>query len=251
MSSKSKLDFVLHLGDNGLILAQRLGEWCGHGPVLEQDIALTNIALDVLGQARYFYQYAAEIDGKGKSEDDYAYFRNEREFKNFLLLEQPNMDWAYTLTRQFYYDTYCELLFSHLMNGKDVQLAAIASKAIKEIQYHVKFSSEWMIRMGDGTEESHNRVLNAVNALWEFTGEFFEPASYESFLIEEGTLVNLTHLKEEWMNKVGEVLSEATLEVPKADWFQSGGKQGIHSEYLGLILTDLQYLQRTYPGLNW
>lgn len=247
----SKTEYILHLADNGLILAQRLGEWCGHGPVLEQDIALTNIALDVLGQARYFYQYAAEVDGQGKSEDDYAYLRGEREFKNFLLLEQPNGDWAHTIMRQFFYDNFMQLVYTKLLLSTDKQIAAIASKAIKEVNYHLKFSSEWVIRMGDGTEESHERVQNAANTLWEFTGELFVPTDYDNEMASQGIAPDVTSLKNEWENRVNEIFAEATLQVPQATWFQSGGKTGVHSENLGLLLTDLQYLQRTYPGASW
>lgn len=247
----SKTEYILHLADNGLILAQRLGEWCGHGPVLEQDIALTNIALDVLGQARYFYQYAAEVDGQGKSEDDYAYLRGEREFKNFLLLEQPNGDWAHTIVRQFFYDNFMQLVYTKLLSSTDKQIAAIASKAIKEVNYHLKFSSEWVIRMGDGTEESHERVQNAANTLWEFTGEFFVPTDYDNEMASQGIAPDVTSLKNEWENRVNEIFAEATLQVPQATWFQSGGKTGVHSENLGLLLTDLQYLQRAYPGASW
>jgi ring-1,2-phenylacetyl-CoA epoxidase subunit PaaC len=228
-----------------------LGEWCGHGPVLEQDIALTNIALDVLGQARYFYQYAAEVDGQGKSEDDYAYLRGEREFKNFLLLEQPNGDWAHTIMRQFFYDNFMQLVYTKLLLSTDKQIAAIASKAIKEVNYHLKFSSEWVIRMGDGTEESHERVQNAANTLWEFTGELFVPTDYDNEMASQGIAPDVTSLKNEWENRVNEIFAEATLQVPQAIWFQSGGKTGVHSENLGLLLTDLQYLQRTYPGASW
>lgn len=247
----AKTEYILHLADNGLILAQRLGEWCGHGPVLEQDIALTNIALDVLGQARYFYQYAAEVDGQGKSEDDYAYLRGEREFKNFLLLEQPNGDWAHTIVRQFFYDNFMQLVYTKLLSSTDKQIAAIASKAIKEVNYHLKFSSEWVIRMGDGTEESHERVQNAANTLWEFTGEFFVPTDYDNEMASQGIAPDVTSLKNEWENRVNEIFVEATLQVPQATWFQSGGKTGVHSENLGLLLTDLQYLQRAYPGASW
>lgn len=247
----SKKEYILHLADNGLILAQRMGEWCGHGPVLEQDIALTNIALDVLGQARYFYQYAAEVDGQGKSEDDYAYLRGEREFKNFLLLEQPNGDWAHTIMRQFFYDNFMQLVYTKLLLSTDKQIAAIASKAIKEVNYHLKFSSEWVIRMGDGTEESHERVQNAANTLWEFTGELFVPTDYDNEMASQGIAPDVTSLKNEWENRVNEIFAEATLQVPQATWFQSGGKTGVHSENLGLLLTDLQYLQRTYPGASW
>jgi len=246
-----KLDYILHLADNGLILGQRLGEWCGHGPVLEQDIALTNIALDQIGQARYFYQYAALADGKGHSEDHYAYFRGERDFKNFLLLELPNGDWAQTLVRQFYYDVYAFLMYTELIKSKDAQLSSIASKAIKEVSYHLKFSSEWIIRMGDGTEESHKRVAEAAQKLWEYTGELFEVMPYEAEMIQQGVAPDVSKLKNEWLKKVSEIFLEATLSVPDGTWFQSGGKKGVHSEYLGYLLTDLQYIQRSMPGLEW
>lgn len=249
--SNAKLDYVLHLADNALILGQRLGEWCGHGPVLEQDIALTNIALDQIGQARYFYQYAAEIDQKGQTEDHYAYFRNEREFKNLLLLELPNGDWAHTMVRQFFYDTYAMLLYTQMTHSMDEGLRSIASKAVKEVTYHLKFSSEWVIRMGDGTEESRNRTLKAVNALWEYTGELFEPAAYETEMINLNLAPDMKSLKNEWLRQIQSVLSEATLELPGDNWFQSGGKTGRHTENLGYILTDLQYIQRSMPGLNW
>ncbi|MCB9250924.1 MAG: phenylacetate-CoA oxygenase subunit PaaC [Flavobacteriales bacterium] len=250
-SENSKLNYILHLADNSLILGQRLGEWCGHGPVLEQDIALTNIALDLIGQARYFYQYAALTDNRGKSEDHYPYFRGEREFKNFLLLEQPNMDWAYTMARQFYYDSYCFVMYTEMLKSKDEQLVSIASKAIKEVSYHLKYSSEWVIRMGDGTEESHEKVQNAVNDLWEYCGEFFETTQYESEMIEQGIAVDASKLKEKWLRSVGEIFNEATLIMPEGKWFQTGGKEGVHTENLGYILTDLQYIQKTMPGLSW
>lgn len=247
----SKTNYILHLADNGLILAQRLGEWCGHAPVLEQDIALTNIALDVLGQARYFYQYAAEVDGQGKNEDYYPYFRDEREFKNLLLVEQPNGDWAHTMMRQFFYDNFMQLVYTELLSSSDKQIAAIASKAIKEVNYHLKFSSEWVIRMGDGTEESHIRVQEAANNLWEFTGELFVATPYEMEMVNNGVAADVVSLKSAWQARVEEIFTEATLQVPQASWFQSGGKIGVHSENLGLLLTDLQYLQRAYPGNNW
>ena len=205
----------------------------------------------MLGQARYFYQYAAEVDGKGKDEDYYAYFRDEREFKNFLLLEQPNGDWANTIMRQFFYDNFMQLVYTKLMSSNDEQIAAIASKAIKEVNYHLKFSSEWVIRMGDGTEESHQRVQEAANNLWEYTGEFFVPAPYETEMVSQGIATDRASLKNDWQNRVNEIFAEATLQVPQANWFQSGGKIGIHTEYLGIILTDLQYLQRAYPGNTW
>ena len=240
------IDYTLQLADNALILAQRNAEYCGHGPILEQDIAITNISLDLLGQARNFYQYAATLIGKNTTEDSLAYLRTEREFKNSLLVEQPNGDWGQTILRQFFFSTYQFLLYEKLQTNKDEQIAAIAAKAIKEVRYHLRWSSEWVIRLGDGTKESHQRMLSAIEELWRYTGELFMPAEYEK---EAGfdTLV----LKESWMKKIAPVFEEATLPIPENVFMQSGGKTGIHTEHLGYILTELQYLQRTYPGAEW
>lgn len=241
---ENKIDYILHLADTTLILSQRNAEWCGHGPILEQDIAITNISLDLLGQSRNFYQYAASLIGGDATEDSLAYLRKEREFKNLLLVEQENGDWAQTILRQFLYSQFQYLLFEQLQNSSDEQLAAIAAKSIKETAYHVRWSSEWVIRLGDGTEESHNRMLNAIDTLWRYTGEMFEPAEYES-------LVDVSLLKNKWSDKVDEIFSEATLPVPEKIVMQTGGKTGIHTELLGYILTELQYMQRTYPGAAW
>ena len=240
------IDYTLQLAHNALILAQRNAEYCGHGPILEQDIAITNISLDLLGQARNFYQYAATLIGKNTTEDSLAYLRTEREFKNSLLVEQPNGDWGQTILRQFFFSTYQFLLYEKLQTNKDEQIAAIAAKAIKEVRYHLRWSSEWVIRLGDGTKESHQRMLSAIEELWRYTGELFMPAEYEK---EAGfdTLV----LKESWMKKIAPVFEEATLPIPENVFMQSGGKTGIHTEHLGYILTELQYLQRTYPGAEW
>ena len=242
----SLVKFSLHLADNALILAQRNAEWCGHGPILEQDIAITNISLDLLGQSRNFYKYAATLIGNDATEDSLAYLRTEREFKNLLLVEQPNGDWGQTILRQYLFSQFEYLLFTQLQNNKDEQLAAITTKALKEIKYHVRWSSEWVVRLGDGTEESHNRMIKAVDELWRYTGEMFMPADYE---LEAGFDVSL--LKDEWLRKVSTVLEEATLPVPEKTFMQTGGKQGVHTEHLGFILTDLQYLQRTYPNAEW
>ena len=256
--------YILHLADNALILGQRNAEWCGHGPVLEQDIAITNISLDLIGQARHFYQYAAELinnqsdakvspfggDLEGATEDSLAYLRTEREFKNCLLVEQPNGDWAKTILRQFFFSQYQHLLFQQLKNNKDEQLAAIATKSLKEVTYHLRWSSEWVVRLGDGTDESNNRMKIAVEDLWRFTGELFIPVEYEKEMN-----IDFNKIKEEWDIKVNTVFSEASLIPPLggggATFMQSGGKKGIHSEHMGYILTELQYLQRTYPGAKW
>jgi ring-1,2-phenylacetyl-CoA epoxidase subunit PaaC len=238
-------DYTLHLADTALVLSQRNSEWCGHGPVLEQDIAITNISLDLLGQARSFYQYAASLIGN-TDEDKLAYLRKEREFKNLLLIEQPNGDWGQTVLKQYLYSQFQYLLYEQLQHGKDEELAAIAAKSIKETTYHLRWSREWVIRLGDGTEESHNRMLKAIDELWRYTGEMFTPALYEK---ELG--IDVASLKHDWSKKVKEVFDEATLPVPSGVWMQEGGKTGTHTEHLGYILAELQYLQRAYPGAAW
>jgi ring-1,2-phenylacetyl-CoA epoxidase subunit PaaC len=246
--SSHLIDYILHLADTTLILSQRNSEWCGHGPILEQDIAITNISLDLLGQSRNFYQYAASLIGGETTEDSLAYLRKEREFKNLLLVEQPNGDWGQTILRQYLYSQFQYLLFDKLQNSSDEQLAAIAAKAIKETTYHVRWSSEWVIRLGDGTEESHQRMLKAIDELWRYTGEMFVPAIYE-------TIVDVKALKENWQEKVNIIFNEASLIPPAggggAAFMQSGGKEGKHTEQLGYILTELQYMQRAYPGAQW
>ena len=243
--SHSLIDYTLHLADNSLILSQRNSEWCGHGPILEQDIAITNISLDLLGQARNFYQYAATLTGNGSTEDSLAYLRTEREYKNCLLVEQPNGDWAQTILRQYLFSEFQYLLFERLQNNADEQLAAIAAKALKEIKYHVRWSGEWVIRLGDGTGESHRRMQKAINELWNYTGELFVPAEYEK------DFEPVSELKEAWIKKVTAVFTEAALPVPEEIFMQSGGKIGTHTEHLGYLLTELQYMQRTYPGCEW
>lgn len=242
----SLINYTLHLADTTLILSQRNSEWCGHGPILEQDIAITNISLDLLGQARNFYQYATALKNDGSTEDSLAYLRTEREFKNLLLVEQQNGDWGQTILRQYLFSQYQLLLFQQLQQSNDEQLAAIATKAIKETTYHVRWSSEWVIRLGDGTEESHNRMLHAIDELWRYTGELFEAADYETAMG-----IDLAAIKQIWNEKVTAVFDEAKLPVPQNVFVQKGGKQGVHTEQLGYILTELQYLQRTYPGAKW
>jgi len=245
------IDYTLHLADNSLILGQRNSEWCGHGPVLEQDIAITNISLDLIGQARNFYQYAATLIGNGATEDSLAYLRKEREFKNCLLVEQPNGDWAQTILRQFLFSQYQYLLFQQLQSSDDEQLAAIAAKSLKEVTYHLRWSSEWIIRLGDGTEESHQLMMKAIDEMWRYTGELFELAGFELRVMNEGIGVDISKLKEPWLDKVKEIFAEATLPVPEKTFMQTGGKEGKHTEHLGYILTELQYMQRAYPGCEW
>ncbi len=251
--NETLINYTLHLADNSLILGQRNSEWCGHGPILEQDIALTNISLDLIGQARNFYQYAASLinqtikqSNNAATEDSLAYLRPEREYKSCLLVEQPNGDWAQTMLRQFLFSQYQYLLYRQLQNNKDEQIAAIAAKSIKEVAYHLRWSSEWVIRLGDGTEESHHRMMKAIEELWRYTGELFIPASFET-----GMGIDFTSLKEEWSEKVKNVFDEASLSFPDKVFMQQGGKQGMHTEHLGYLLTELQYMQRTYPGLEW
>lgn len=242
----SLIDYTLHLADTNLILAQRNAEWCGHGPILEQDIAITNISLDLFGQARNFYQYAATLIGNDATEDSLAYLRTEREFKNHLLVEQPNSDWAQTILRQFFFSAYQSLLYEKLQSSNDEQIAAIAAKALKEVTYHLRWTSEWVIRLGDGTDESHQRMLKAIDELWRYTGELFIAAGYET-----AAGFDVSVLKNDWQKKVASVFEEATLPVPEKVFMQTGGKTGTHTEHLGYILTELQYLQRTYPNAEW
>ncbi len=248
MEKEVLINYCLHLADNSLILAHRNSEWCGHGPILEQDIALTNIALDLIGQARNFYQYAATLKNDGSSEDTLAHLRTEREFKNCLLTEQPNGDWAQTILRQFLFSSYQYLLYQQLQNSKDEQLSAIAAKALKEVAYHLRWSSEWVIRLGDGTEESRERMMKAIDELWAYTGELFEEADYEKNCY---AAVAVSELRAPWNKKIKEIFDEATLTAPEKAFIQSGGKTGRHTEYLGFILAELQYMQRTYPGCEW
>jgi ring-1,2-phenylacetyl-CoA epoxidase subunit PaaC len=255
---KFLIPYTLHLADNALILAQRNSEWCGHGPVLEQDIAITNISLDILGQARNFYQYAAQLINqsgdnlsKPATEDTLAYFRDNREFKNCLLVEQENGDWGKTILRLFLFSNYQYLLYQGLQHNKDEQLAAIAVKALKEVTYHVQWSSEWVIRLGDGTEESRRRMTNAIDALWAYVDELFINADYEKNLIEEDVAVDVSSLKNQWLEKTTAIFDEATLAIPQNVFAQTGGKQGIHSEHLGYILAEMQFMQRAYPNSVW
>ncbi|MBL4605903.1 MAG: phenylacetate-CoA oxygenase subunit PaaC [Flavobacteriaceae bacterium] len=243
--------YILGIADNSLILGQRLGELCGHGPNLEIDIACTNISLDLLGQTRSYYQYAAKIKGDNKTEDDIAFLRTEREYVNLLLVEQPNKNFAQTMARQFLFDAYHFLLLQELEKSHDMTLSAIAKKSIKEVSYHLRFSSDWVKRLGDGTEESHQKMQAAIDALWTYTDELFHQTEADVAMVEEGVGVDVTKLREAYLEKVSTILKEATLKVPENQWFQKGGKQGIHTEHLGYLLSDLQFMQRTYPNMEW
>ncbi len=251
-------NYLLHLADNALILAQRNAAWTGHGPILEQDIAISNITLDLIGQARMLYQYAANMMNEAPSqpaeiitEDSLAYLRDAWDYKNCLLVELENGDWACSTLRQFLFSTYQYYLYETLQQSRDEGLAAIAAKAFKEVSYHVRWSAEWVIRLGDGTVESHQRISNALKLLWPYTGELYTPASYEVALINQQIAADLNILKDKWLQKISSVLTEATLKLPAGNWMQMGGKEGKHSEHLGYILAEMQYLQRAYPGAEW
>lgn len=251
MKQDDLINYVLHLADNSLVLGHRNSEWTGHGPILEQDIAISNIALDLIGQARNFYQYAAELRADGSTEDSLAYLRDALDYKNCLLAELEKGDWARTTLRQFFFSTYQFFLYKQLQNSTDTTLAAIAEKSLKEVTYHVRWSGEWVVRLGDGTEESHRRAEEALALLWPFTGELITSSAYESSLAAENISVDVASLKNDWTDHVRNVLDEATLPIPEVNWMQSGGKEGRHTEHLGYLLAEMQYLQRAYPGCEW
>lgn len=251
-TNNNTIAYLLQLADTSMILGQRLSEWCGKGPVLEQDIALSNIALDLLGEASHYYQHAAELQGEGKTEDDLAFLRNEREFRNLLLVERPNGHFGDTIARQFYFDVYHVLLLSELKNSSDINIASIAEKSLKEATYHAKWSGEWVIRLGDGTEESHAKIQKSVQDFIDYTDEMFIPTSWELELIEAGQIPDIRLLQEKWMTRVNAVLDEATLSVDVSkSRVLTGGKNGEHTEALGYILAEMQYMQRMYPGMEW
>jgi ring-1,2-phenylacetyl-CoA epoxidase subunit PaaC len=265
LSTYQLLEYTLHLADNTLILGQRNAEWCGHGPVLEQDIAITNISLDLVGAARNLFQYATEqynafseserssVEtlvpkawkefGREMQEDDLAFLREERQYRNWLIAELPRGDWAQTILRQFFVSAFQHAQYTQLLGHPDTTLAGIAEKSLKEVAYHLRWSSEWVIRLGDGTDESRRRVESALKNLWPFTGEFFTAEPYETN--------DPSMLRNEWQAKVESVFSEAGLDLPKSTWSQTGGKRGIHTEHMGFLLTELQYMQRTYPNMTW
>jgi len=244
-------EFLLRKADDSLIIGHRLSEWCGHGPILEEDIALTNISLDLIGQATELYKYAAEVEGKGRTEDDLAFLRIEREYKNVLLVEQTNGDFGKTIVRQFFFDQFEHLLYEGLMNSKDERIAAIATKTIKEIKYHLRHSGEWIIRLGDGTEESHNRVQESVTFLSRYLDEMFYQDEADKILIKEGIIPDVMTFKAEFHRNIETILEEATLKLPEENYQLSGGRKGVHTEHLGFLLAELQYMQRTYPGMEW
>src|SRR5258706_9255412 len=243
--------YALRRADDALILGHRLSEWCGHAPVLEEDMALANMGLDLLGQARELYSYAAKVEGKGNDEDKFAYLRDIRQYRNLLLVEQPNGDFAHTMVRQFFYAGFVDLYWRAMMKSSDATLAAIAAKSEKESAYHLRHSSEWIVRLGDGTEESHRRAQASIDDLWAFTGEMFHIDESERALIDSGIAVDPVTQRPQWLKTVSDIVSEATLVLPRSDWMQQGGRSGRHSEHLGHLLSELQSMQRTVPGVTW
>jgi ring-1,2-phenylacetyl-CoA epoxidase subunit PaaC len=245
------LNLVLRRADDTLILGHRLSEWCGHAPMVEEDIALANIALDLIGQARSLYDYAARVEGSGLSEDHFAYRREQHQYRNCLLVEQPNGDFAATIVRQVLFSTFMDLYWREMMNSRDETLAAIAAKAEKETAYHLRHSAEWLIRLGDGTDESHERARVALDELWTYTGELFEADEIGRELAQSGIAPDASILEDSWRKRIEPILREATLNIPNAIWMQSGGRSGRHTEHLGYILADLQFLQRAHPEAVW
>jgi ring-1,2-phenylacetyl-CoA epoxidase subunit PaaC len=254
-SDRLLFEYLLRLADSDLILAQHLGEWIGHGPVLEEDIALTNVGLDLLGQSRLWFAYAGEVEARftdrGRSEDELAFLRDASAYRNLLLVEQPNGDYAQTIARQCYFDLWHHLLLGQLMHSRDKDIAAIATKGWKEVRYHVERSVGWVIRLGDGTDESHARMQAAIDDLWMYTGEMFEADVTERTLIAEGIACDAPALADAWRDQVVAMLEQATLSVPSSTWMQSGGRRGVHTEHLGHLLAEMQSLPRAHPGAQW
>jgi len=247
-----KFDYLLRLGDNALILSQQLSQLCGKGPALEEDMALTNVALDLLGQTRMWFEYAAELEGAGRDEDQLAYHRDAHDFKNCLLLEQPNGNYADTMMRQFFFDSWHYFLIRELTASSDARIAAIADKSLKEVTYHLRRSGDLIVRLGDGTAESHAKTQTAANELWMYTGEMFAYDAVDNAMAAAGIAPASGVLRQLWLDHVAEVFAEATLTMPSPDaWMQKGGKQGTHTEHLGFILAEMQFLQRAYPGAEW
>ena len=242
--------YTLHLADDALVLGHRNSEWTGHGPILELDIAISNIALDLIGQSRNFYQYAALLNNNIESEDDLAFLRNEKQFLNCLMAEQEKGDWGKTIMRQFLISAYTYSLYAQLQHGSDTTIAAIAAKSVKEVAYHLRWSSEWVIRLGQGKEESHARMQNALNNLWMYTKELYTPVEYELSLPGQ-VMPNHFTIEQEWKTRVNELLQKAGLSIPENVTMITGGKTGNHTPSLEKLLNEMQYMQRTYPGMEW
>ena len=248
---QANFEYYLRIGDNSLILGHRLSEWCGHGPILEEDIALINVALDLVGQSRFLLDAAAMLENKGRTEDTLAYHRNANEFRNALLVEQPNGDFGRTIVRQFLFDAFSQLFYTELKLSKDGLLAAFSEKSIKEVDYHLRHSRDWMLRLGDGTSESHERVQTALDELWMYTGDLFAMNEVDGLLINEGIAVDLNTIKTKWLKNVSQVIEEATLVMPVNTYMQQGSKNGIHSEYLSYLLAEMQSIPRAMPDAIW
>lgn len=243
--------YALRLGDDALILGHRLSELCSRGPILEEDLALTNVSLDLIGRAQAFLKYAGEIEGKGNTEDDIAYRRPEIKYYNHLLVEQPNGDFAHTIARQLFVSVYENFLYMDLEKSRDETIAAIAQKAVKEVKYHMQHAIDWTLRLGDGTALSRERMQSAINDLWMYTGELFEMDETEALLLKEGIAADPITIKAQWYQTIKAILTEATLAMPEDSYMQTGSRKGIHTEHLGHILSEMQYLQRAYPDAKW
>jgi ring-1,2-phenylacetyl-CoA epoxidase subunit PaaC len=247
-----KFEYLLRLGDNALILSQQLSKLCGKGPALEEDMALTNVALDLLGQTRMWLTYAGELEGKGHTEDHLAYLRDAHEMRNCLIAEQPNGNYADTMVRQFLFDAWHYFLLQGLCKSSDARIAEVAEKSLKEVTYHLRRSGDLVVRLGDGTEESHARTQAAIDELWPYSGEMFAYDAVDEAMVAQGVAPAAEGLRTAFLDHVGAILKEATLAMPPADtWMQQGGKRGRHSEHLGYILAEMQFLQRAYPGAQW
>lgn len=252
MTPEQHFQAIVRLADDALVLGQRLSAWCGHGPILEEDIALSNIALDLIGQARNFYTLAGERENAGRDEDAFAFFRTDREFQNHLLAEQPNGHFGDTIARQLFYTAFALERFSFLKNQTvDQELAGIAAKAFKELQYHWEHASQWVIRLGDGTNESHEKMQSSVNQLWSYTGELFTADALDETCQLAGLLPDLAAVEKAWNDRIHACLKKATLTWPDNPWMHKGGKQGLHTEHLSYMLAEMQVLPRTYPEANW
>ncbi|MEY3598927.1 MAG: hypothetical protein RL521_1349 [Bacteroidota bacterium] len=251
MHTMKHKDFYLQLADTLLILGQRVAEWCGHGPAIEEDIALSNISLDYIGQATSLYREVAVQMNEGKTEDDYAFLRDEREFKNLLLSELPKGDYAFTIARQFLFSTWYYHFLEALEKSQDEFLKGFAAKSLKEVRYHFQHSRDWVLRMGGGTEVSHDYLQNAINDIWTYTGEMFKMSSQETAALEDGVGVDVAALQTDWDRIVSAVMAEANIELPQNVWMYTGGKQGSHTESFGFMLAEMQYLQRSFPNSQW
>lgn len=250
--NRPHIEYLLRLADDRLILGHRLSEWCGHAPILEEDIALANIALDCIGQANFLYEHAAKLTDNGATADSLVYFREALEYRNLLLVEQPNVDFAQTIVRQVFIDAYSLSLYERLQQSRDTILAGIAQKAVKEIRYHLRHSGHWLLRLGDGTEESHHRTQEAVDRLWKFTDEMFASDELESAMADTGIAVLSGSLRADWDRTLGELFRQATLTIPSTDAHgRTGGRTGRHTEHLGHLLAEMQIVARSFPDIPW